>query len=212
MDLAGGKMPSEIRFGLPNKMLMALGILQGYLSHPWLFLGASLLTFPSFRRKIPEKFPREFVEQTAFQAWMYIRLKKQVGQDTAYEIMRAMILPIGLALQHNNFHAAEQERTFRNLVQAQKEMNKNGMTRWNVMKIEKETDDTYEIKITHCMYHAFYKSLGIPEMTKMMCAVDNAVFNSYAPEGIVFHRKGIGNRIVDGSDACRMVLENKMGK
>jgi hypothetical protein len=52
-----------------------------------------------------------------------------------------------------------------------------------------------------------YTELGIPELTKLMCAVDNAIFNTYLPEKITFHRNGIGNRIVDGAPACHFVIQ-----
>ena len=91
--------------GKPNRALMALGILQGYLKHPLWFLLTTMLSLPRFKKQLPSDLPRGFVEFTALQTWMYKRLKARVGQAQAYEIVRACILPIGLALQQGNFRA-----------------------------------------------------------------------------------------------------------
>lgn len=194
--------------GQPNKVLMALGVLQGYLKNPLGFFITTLLTLPKFRKQILSDWPPEFTRANALQAWMYIRLKKQLGQERAYEVARAFILPIGLALQQGNFCCVEAPRSFENLITYQQRASREGITRWNTVQILEQSARKYEIRVTECMYYNFYSSVGIPEMTRLMCAVDNAIFNSYLPEEITFHRNGIGNRIVDGATACHFVLEH----
>lgn len=75
------------------------------------------------------------------------------------------------------------------------------------MQILEQSESKYEIRVSQCMYYKFYNSIGIPEMTRLMCAVDNAIFNSYLPEAATFQRNGIGNRILDGASTCHFVLE-----
>jgi hypothetical protein len=41
-----------------------------------------------------------------------------------------------------------------------------------------------------------------------MCDTDHAVFSSYLPEAVTFHRDGPGNTIADGAAECRFVLEH----
>lgn len=192
----------------PNKSWMALGILQGYLKNPFRFFIATILTLPKFRKQIEADFPPEFIRATALQTWMYIRLKNQLGQERAYEVVRAFVLPIGLAIQQGNLRNVEAPRSFENLIAYQQRTNREGITRWNTMQVLEQNAHKYEIQVTECLYYKFYSSLGIPEMTRMMCAVDNAIFNSYLPEEITFHRNGMGNRIVDGAAACHFVLEH----
>lgn len=192
----------------PNKSLMTLGILQGYLKNPAGFFLTTLLTLPGFKKQISPGFPPEFVRANALQAWMYIRLKKTVGQEKAYEIVRAFVLPVGLAMQQGNFRNVEAGRSFENLIAYQQRTHQEGLTRWVTMDVLAQNASRYEIRVTTCMYFKFYSSLGIPEMTRLMCAVDNAIFNSYLPEKVIFHRNGLGNRIVDGASACQFVLEH----
>jgi predicted ArsR family transcriptional regulator len=193
--------------GQPNRPLMALGILQGYLKHPLWFLLTTILTLPRFKKQLPSDLPQDFVQFTALQTWMYKRLKDRVGQEKAYEIVRACVLPIGLALQQGNFRAVEAPRTFENLIAYQQRTSREGPTRWNEVDILEQSEHRYEFRVTKCAFHDLYAQLGMPELTRLMCEVDNAIFNSYLPEQVTFHRNGLGNRLADGAAACHFVLE-----
>lgn len=193
--------------GEPNKALMALGILQGYIRHSSWFLLNTLLTLPSFKKRLPKDLPKDFVEVTALQTWMYIRLKGRIGKEKAYEVLRALVLPAGLAVQQSNFRCVEARRTFENLITYIQRTNREGPTRWNRVEILEQSEHKYEIRVHNCMFHEVYTQLGVPELTGLMCAVDNAIFNTYLPDRITFHRNGIGNRIADGASACHFVIE-----
>jgi len=193
----------------PFVLPMAYGILRGYLKSPLLFLLGTLLTLPSFKKRIPGDLPEDFVKTVALQAWLYIRLKDRVGQEKAYEIMRAVILPIALAVQQGNFRSVEAGRTFENLIHYQQRTNREGPTRWNRMEIEEQSGKRYVFRVKNCLFHEFFSSMGAPELAKFMCATDNAIFSSYLPEEVIFHRMGLNNTIADGASECRFVLENK---
>jgi hypothetical protein len=194
--------------GTPNRLLMALGILQGYLKHPLWFLLTTVLTLSRFKQQLPTDLPLDFVQLTALQMWMYQRLKARIGQAKAYEVVRACSLPIGLALQQGNFRAVEAPRTFENLVAYQQRTHSEGPTRWNEMEILEQSEHRYEFRVSTCLFHDVYTQLGMPELTRLMCEVDNAIFGSYLPEQVTFHRNGVGNRLVDGAQACHFVLEH----
>lgn len=40
-------------------------------------------------------------------------------------------------------------------------------------------------------------------------AVQQAIFNTYLPEKIIFHRNGMNNTIPQGNKFCKFVIENK---
>ena len=65
------------------------------------------------------------------------------------------------------------------------------------------------MKITRCLYHELASSVGVPELTPIACQIDNACFNSYLPDQVLFHRGGPGHRIADGSKECRFIWEVK---
>jgi hypothetical protein len=140
-------------------------------------------------------------------AWVYLNLKKRLGQSKAFEIVRVVLLAGGTAAQNLQFDTVHKERNFRNFTDLEIENNRTGLVRWNKMEIVQRTAHRFEVKITRCMFHEFAVSLGIPEMTPIVCQIDNAMFNSYLPDEMTFDRGGVGRRIADGRRECNFVWE-----
>ena len=179
-----------------------LHLLSGKLRFPWLFLLKCKLTAGRFKKTIDPRFPTELVEMCALPLWVYINLKRELGQKTAFEIMRVAILTGGVAQWNFAYHAAEEDRTFKNLCDEEIIVNQSGPTRWNTLEVVERTERRFEIKITRCLYHELTTAMGIPELTPVICQIDNAAFNSYLPDEVVFSRGGSGHRISDGAKVC----------
>jgi len=192
----------------PAIFFIVLGVLKGYLKNPFFFLLGTAVSFPRFKKRLPPDFPDEFVKVVAFPAWLYIRLKKRLGQELAFEIIRSVFLTAGLAVQLGNFRTVEAPRTFENLISYQQQTNREGPTRWNKLEILEQNDIKYEFRVHNCIFYNFFSRIGIPELTTVMCSVDNAIFNVYLPEEVTFHRNGCGNRIADGAPSCHFVIEH----
>ena len=180
-----------------------LHLLSGKIRFPRLFLVRCKLTAGRFRTSIDPRFPPELVDTCALPLWVYINLKKRLGQKTAFEIMRVAILTGGIAQWNLAYRAAEQERTFETLCDEEIRVNQTGPTRWNTLEVVERTERRFEIKITRCLYHELMTAVGVPELTPVICQIDNAAFNSYLPDEVVFTRGGPGHRISDGAKQCR---------
>lgn len=203
------KMKNQEEKAKPSSFLILLGVLKGYLKNPLLFLIISKISFKKFKQKIEINLPSDFIKTSGFMAWLYIRLKDKIGQEKAFEILRAGILTSGLAVQQANFRNVEEPRTFENLNKFQQQLNKNGITRLNTMEIIEESKDKYEFRISKCMFYELFTYLKVPELTLIMCSIDNAIFNTYLPEKLIFHRNGINKTLVMGNEYCEFVIENK---
>jgi hypothetical protein len=186
---------------------LLLHMLAKELRFPRLYLLLRKLTLGRFKKTIDKRFPRELIDLAALPAWVYLNLKKNIGQRKAFEIMRVALLTGGTAAQNLQFDTVHKDRTFRNFTDLEIENNRSGLVRWNKMEVVERTDRRFEIKITRCMFHEFAISLGIPEMTPIVCQIDNAMFNSYLPDEMMFDRGGIGHRIADGKRECKFVWE-----
>lgn len=79
-------------------------------------------------------------------------------------------------------------RTFENLITYQKKTKDEGATKLNRMKIIRQTEECYEYCMTKSMFFEFYIYMQTPELTSIMCSVDNAIFNTYLPNEIVLSR------------------------
>lgn len=191
---------------------LLLHLLRKELRFPALFLLGRKLTVGRLIRKIDPRFPPDLVELSALPLWVYAGLKEKIGQRRAFEIMRVAILTGGIANWNLTYGAVERERTFDNLIAAEIEVNKTGFTKWNTMEIVNRTDRRFEIKITRCLYHELTTSLGMGELTPILCQIDNAAFNSYLPDRISFDRGGPGHRIADGNRECTFVWQLREGE
>src|SRR6266568_2082760 len=106
---------------------------------PRLFLFRCALTVGRFKRGFDQRFPKELVELTALPLWVYINLKKQIGQQKAFEIMRVAILTGGTAQWNIAYETVDKERTFENLCEEELLVSKTGPTRWNTLEVVDRT-------------------------------------------------------------------------
>ena len=185
-----------------------LHLLGGELRFPRLFLWRCAATVDGFKKTFA-RFPVELVELAALPLWVYIHLKKKIGQPKAFEIMRATILTGGIAQWNLAYETVARERTFKNLCDQELIVGKTGPTRWNTMHVVERSERRFEIRVTRCLYHELATAVGVPEFTPVVCQLDNAGFNSYLPDKVVFHRGGPHLRIADGAKECHFVWELK---
>jgi len=182
-------------------------LLARELKFPQAFLLRCVATLGAFKRRIDPRFPDELVELAALPLWVYINLSKKIGAPKAFEIMRVAVLTGGVAQWNLAYATVDRPRTFENLYEQELEVHRTGPTRWNSLEVVERTDRRFELKVTRCMYHELAQSLGIPEITPIVCQLDNAAFNSYLPDEVIFHRGGPGHRISDGAPECRFVFQ-----
>jgi hypothetical protein len=184
-----------------------LHLLRDEVRFPKLFLWRCFVTRGKLKERFDSRFPKELVELGTLPLWVYVNLKAKIGQKKAFEVMKVAILTGGTAMQSILFETIKRERNFENFSKLELEINKNGTTKWNKMEVIEKTQNRFELKVTRCLYHEFAKAAGVPEFTPIICQIDNAVFNSYLPDEMIFQRGGRKNRIADGSDHCRFIWE-----
>ena len=186
---------------------LLLHMLGRELRFPGLFLLRCKLTLRQFKKTIDKRFPPELIDLAALPSWVYLNLKKKIGQHRAFEILRVALLTGGTAAQNLQFDTVHKERNFQNFSELEIENNRIGLVRWNKMEVVERSARRFEIRITRCMFHELAISAGIPEFTPIVCQIDNAMFNSYLPDEMTFNRGLRGGRIADGKPECNFVWE-----
>ena len=193
----------------PSVSLILIGVLKGYIKNPIGFLIKTKISFKKFRKTIDLDLPKDFINTTSFIAWIYICLKGKIGQVKAFEIIRTSILTSGFAVQQANFRNVEENRSFENLIQYQQRANNEGSTKLNTMEVIEQSEKKYEFRVTRCVFFELFTYLKVPELTSVMCSIDNVIFNSYLPEKLIFHRNGLNKTMFQGNEYCEFVIENK---
>ena len=192
----------------PKTTLIVYGVIKGYIKKPVRFMLGTIFSYPRFIKKFGDKYPKDFLKSAAFMPHLYNRLQKRLNKEDAYEVTRAVFLTSALAVMQANFRFVEAERNFHNLVKYQQKTCAEGVTRNNKMEIIEQTDNRYRFKVTKCMFFKFFTEIEMPELTNIMCTVDNIVFNSYLPNNIVFKR-GVGATMADGAKYCEFDITRK---
>ena len=191
----------------PATSLILIGVLKGYIKNPIVFLIKTKLTFKKYKKSIQLDLPSDFINSTGLIAWIYIRLTERIGKEKAFEVIRACVLTSGLAVQQANFRNVETKRTFENLKKFQQRANNEGSTKLNTVEVIEASENKYEFRVTRCLFHELFTYLKVPELTSIMCSIDNAIFNTYLPEKLVFHRNGINKTLSSGHKYCEFVVE-----
>jgi len=194
----------------PATSLILIGVLKGYVKNPIGFLIKTKLTFNKYKKRIQLELKMDFIDSTGLIAWIYIRLCDRIGKEKAFEVIRACVLTSGLAVQQANFRNVETQRTFENLKKFQQRANKEGSTKLNTVEIIEESENRYEFRVTRCLFYELFTYLKVPELTSVMCSIDNAIFNTYLPEKLIFHRNGINKTLLNGHEFCEFVIEKKI--
>ena len=95
------------------------------------------------------------------------------------------------------------------MIKYQQKANNEGSTKLNALKIIEQSESRYEFRVTRCVFYELFNYLKIPELTAIICSIDNAIFNTYLPEKLIFHRNGLNNTIPQENKYCEFVIENK---
>ena len=186
---------------------LLIGLLRKEMRFPALFMVKCKLTVGQLKSRIDPQFPKDFIDWVSLPIWVYINLKKQIGQRKALEIMRIALLTGGTAALNISFDPVYTERTFDNLIEKELANFRTGPIRWNQHKVVERTSKRFELNVVKCRYYELAVSLGIPELIPVICLIDNAVHNSYLADQVIFHRGGVNRRIVDGSSECHFIWE-----
>ena len=179
-----------------------LQLLRGRVRAPRLFLLSCAITVGRFKKSLPADLPAELVELAALPIWIYKKLKARLGQPLALKTMRVATLTGGIAQWNVQYDTLDTPRTFENFIDQEIRANQSGVTRWNALEVVERGPDLFALKVTRCMFHEFCVAAGVPELTPVVCQIDNAAFNAYMPDRLVFDRGGPGRRIADGAKQC----------
>lgn|GEM_PF-613146 len=196
------------KFSNLSKTIMTYGILREYLKHPAWFLFWTAVTLPRLKKKLPADVPKDFAKTLTLEAWMYMRLKKKIGQDKALALMRAVIVPTALAWYGAGFRLVEAPRSYENIIKFHEVVHKKMIEEDGNLIIDERKEDRYSYRNTFCPWYDLLRKLGIPELTDSYCAIDNGLYNTYLPNEIIFHRGGLGKTIASGAPFCQYIYEH----
>jgi len=194
----------------PDVAMIIKGVLKGYFTDTDGILEMARAEKSAFTSRLLAQnpmYPEDFVNLVSLVAALYAVVNKTETKERSLSVVMASFLPAGLAMQFGNFRFVEDERTFGNLVKYQQRTNREGPTRMNRMEVLRQDESAYEFHVHNCMFREAFAGLGFPELTAVMCAIDNVAFNSYLPDEVHFHRESKEKTIYQGNSYCSFQCE-----
>ena len=140
---------------------------------------------------------------------MYKELTAKYSEDMAFDIVRRIVVQIGF--EEQSVHASNMEGNweteFARLEAFHDLMDEKGGPRFNTRTFLQREENLCHFQVTRCVFHDFFYSIDVPELTRLFCEVDRVFFTTEFPS-VKFHRNGSWeNTIAYGKEFCEFVFE-----
>ncbi len=152
-----------------------------------------------------------FVQRLPIVSAMFLELQNRYDKDKAFEIMKKIIVPIGLNESLTSFRMLNiaHKNPLESLKIYFNYIDEKGAGRFCNRHYSKENAHICHRMVTKCPFHGFFIEAGTPELTKLFCDVDIEFYAKAFPE-LNFHRgSSWENTIAYGKDHCDFIFKQK---
>lgn len=151
----------------------------------------------------------KYVHRLAVASAIYITLKEKKGKMAAFELMRIILVSFGRLTVRRRFHSVnlsgltgmERLRAFNDHMVRQDE------ARHNDREYVEQSDTVCHYRINHCLVHDFFDAAGTPELTRLICEVDQYFFPRAFAEFDFSRGNSMENTIAYGKPYCDFILK-----
>ena len=153
----------------------------------------------------------EFARRLSISAAIYLNLLERTEKEKAFEIMRKILVPIGCDEQMDNLDAlnVSNRPSMERLLAFYDFMGAGGVGQFVERKLIQKDEDRLHYEVRNCFFHRFYQEVGVPELAKLFCKVDEQFFPRAFPD-FKFHRGGSSqNTVAYGRDRCVFIFDRR---
>lgn len=156
-----------------------------------------------------ESIESEFARRLSISAAIYLNLLERTGEEKAFDIVRKILVPIGCDEQMNNLNTlnVSNRPSMEKLLTFYDFMGAGGVGQFVERKLIQKDENRLHYEVRNCFFHRFYQQVGVPELTKLFCEVDEQFFPRAFPD-FKFHRgSSPQNTVAYGRDRCVFVFD-----
>lgn len=156
----------------------------------------------------------KFVKRLSLVSAMYLGLENKFDKEEAFEIMRKIIVPIGVNESLTDLRSLKISRKnpLELLISYLDLVDEKGAGRFCNREYSKKNIDICHRVVTKCPFHGFFSEAETPELTKLFCEVDTQFYSKAFPD-LKFHRgSSWENTIAYGKDHCEFIFEKNNKK
>lgn len=150
-----------------------------------------------------------YARRFALASAVYLSLCARLGQPRAYEVMRRLLLPIGIALPREVLARMTLSATtspMERLMAFQGRMQQSEGGRFNTRVYDTSDVTTCAYRITRCVVVEVFTATGTPELARLICDVDRVFFAEAFPEFVFSRGDSWENTIAYGMPHCTFTL------
>lgn len=152
-----------------------------------------------------------FVKRFSLACDVYVRLGREIGKEKAFEVVKRILVPIGVNEQWNHLNSLRlsKDTGMSRLMAFHNLMDKKGAPQFNRREYVKQNNNTCHFIITRCVFYDFFTEVGTPELTKLFCEVDREFFPGAFPDFKFDRGNSWENTIAYGKDYCDFIFAKK---
>lgn len=153
----------------------------------------------------------KFVKRLPLVAAFYLELVCKSDAEKAINMMRRVIVPIGLNESMKGFRTIKNnyKTPMEHLINYLDYVDEKGAGRFCNREYPKKNHHVCHRVVTKCPFHGFFSEVGTPELTQLFCEVDRVFYEKAFPE-LLFHRgDSWENTIAYEKDHCDFIFELK---
>lgn len=153
----------------------------------------------------------QFAKRLSISVAIYLELSKKMDKNLAFDIIKKIIVPIGVNEQLKNVKSLDvaNKEPMGQLLSFHEFMDVKGVGKFVNRKLLKDDNNVLYYEVRNCFFARFYKETGTPELTKLFCEVDTEFFPKAFPE-FKFHRgDSYKNTVAYGKGYCTFIFERK---
>ena len=153
-----------------------------------------------------------YVKRLAMASALYLTLGEKVGKESAFEVMRHLLVPIGCDAVRKHFNSLNWANLsgMTRLMAFNDLMLKNDEAKHNVREYVISNDTTCHYIIKRCVVYDFFCEAQTPELTRLICDVDKEFFPQAFPDFSFDRGDSWENTIAYGKKHCDFVLKKKV--
>jgi len=200
--------------GLYIKIFFALNKAAGF-GWPFLLLAGLIRSKSVFKETRwaddADNMEVKYVKRLAIASAIYLSLKEKKGQERAFDLMRDILVSFGRVTVRKRFHSVNLNGLdgMARLMAFNDYMTGQDEAKHNNREYLVKDDKTCHYIIKRCVVYDFFKEAATPELTKMICEVDQYFFPR-AFDAFDFTRgNSWENTIAYGKAHCDFILALK---
>lgn len=154
-----------------------------------------------------------YVKRLSFASGMYQALRSRLGKDKAFQIVRKILVPIGCDAVRKRLNSLDLSglQGMERLMKFNDFMQTNDEAKHNTREYLIQNDQVCHYIIKRCVVHDFFSEAGTPELTRLICEVDQVFFPEAFPDFHFDRGDSWENTMAYGKDHCDFILTQVSG-